>query len=94
MRAEPPAQLSRLGLRGRIHGVGNQRLVRFDTADDGADQFVSSRCREIVSGILRHQNSICNMGAPRSSYRSWLTVSRMEVRCSGQGGVVVRTYSL
>lgn len=58
MGTEPPAQRSRLGLRGRLHGLNCQALVRFDIADDGEDQFVSRRCREVVSGLVRHQKSI------------------------------------
>lgn len=79
MGTEPPAQRSLLGLRGRLHGLICQRLVRFDIADDGADQFVQSRCYEVVSGLDRHQKSMpyaaCSMGASPSSYRSWSSVT-------------------
>lgn len=52
MGTEPPAQRSLLGLRGRLHGLYCQRLVRVDIADEGVGQFVLSRCCEAVSGLF------------------------------------------
>jgi hypothetical protein len=99
MGTEPPAQYSLLGLRGRLHGLDSQRLGRFDVADDGADQFVSSRCCEAVSGLFVVKRA-CLMQHAAWELRDQATVAGRrchgwrEVRCSGQGGVVACTRLL